>query len=175
MKTFFRKANVIAIAFVAVLITAGCSPQNNTQTSGVDNTTDQSDEPESADDKAHAKDEAPSSRYMGGPTELVTAPSGAIVNKDVLDQLPKTGWTNGPEIENPVEGIHVLGGYLISRALWLRLRKGSLSSTPAIPRKTVRSFLRPFAHSARSRLRRSSMVTRITVSERASWPRETKT
>jgi len=61
--------------------------------------------------------DTPSSRYMGGPAELVTAPNGAIVNKDVLDTLPKTSWTNGPEIENPVEGVHVLGGYLISACI----------------------------------------------------------
>ena len=59
----------------------------------------------------------PSSRYMGGPAELVTAPNGAIVNKEVLEELPKTGWTNGPEIENPVKGVYVLGGYLISACI----------------------------------------------------------
>jgi linear primary-alkylsulfatase len=64
-----------------------------------------------------AEDHAPSSRYMGGPAELVTAPNGAIVNKEVLEQLPKTGWTSGPEIENPVEGVYVLGGYLISACI----------------------------------------------------------
>ncbi len=55
---------------------------------------------------------APSSRYMGGPTELVTAPNGAIVNKELLETLPKVSWPDGPEIENPVEGVYVLGGYL---------------------------------------------------------------
>lgn len=60
---------------------------------------------------------SPSSRYMGAPAELVTAPNGAIVNKDVLEQLPKTAWTSGPEIENPVEGVYVLGGYLISACI----------------------------------------------------------
>ena len=51
---------------------------------------------------------APSSRYMGGPAELVTAPNGAIVNREVLEELPKVGWTEGPEIEKPVEGVYVL-------------------------------------------------------------------
>lgn len=60
---------------------------------------------------------APSSRYMGGPAQLVTAPNGAIVNKDVLEQVPKIGWTSGPEIEHPADGIHVLGGYLISACI----------------------------------------------------------
>lgn len=50
-----------------------------------------------------AQSESPSSRYMGGPAELVTAPNSAIINKEVLEELPKTAWTDGPEIENPVE------------------------------------------------------------------------
>jgi len=66
---------------------------------------------------AQAETKAPSSRYMGGPAELVTAPNGAIVNKDVLEELSKTAWTSGPEIENPAEGVYVLGGYLISACI----------------------------------------------------------
>ena len=58
-----------------------------------------------------AGQEPPSSRYMGGPAELVTAPNGAIVNKEVLEQLPKTIWTSGPEIEMPVERVvKLIGG-----------------------------------------------------------------
>jgi len=45
---------------------------------------------------AFAENSTPSSRYMGGPAELVTAPNGAIVNKEVLEELPKTAWTEGP-------------------------------------------------------------------------------
>ncbi len=67
---------------------------------------------------------APSSRYMGGPAELVTAPNGAIVNKEVLKQLPKTAWTDGPEIENPVKGVYVLGGYLISACIVVEADEG---------------------------------------------------
>ena len=63
------------------------------------------------------RSDAPSSRYMGGPAELVTAPNGAIVNKEVLEQLPKAGWTSGPEINNPAKGVYVLGGYLISACI----------------------------------------------------------
>jgi len=65
-----------------------------------------------------------SSRYMGGPAELVTAPNGAIINKEVLERLPQTGWTNGPEIENPVEGVYVLGGYLISACVVVEAEDG---------------------------------------------------
>jgi alkyl sulfatase BDS1-like metallo-beta-lactamase superfamily hydrolase len=73
-----------------------------------------------AQDSVHA----PSSRYMGGQAELVTAPNGAIVNKEVLEQLAKTAWTNGPEIENPVEGVYVLGGYLISACIVVEAEEG---------------------------------------------------
>ena len=66
---------------------------------------------------ADHNDHTPSSRYMGGPAELATAPNGAIVNKEVLEFLPQTGWTVGPEIENPAEGVYVLGGYLISACI----------------------------------------------------------
>jgi len=68
--------------------------------------------------------DAPSSRYMGGPAELTTAPNGAVVNKEVLEELPKTGWTNGPEIENPVDGVYVLGGYLISACIVVEAEDG---------------------------------------------------
>ena len=68
--------------------------------------------------------EPPSSRYMGGPSELVTAPNGAIVNKEVLEELPKTIWTSGPEIEKPVKGVYVLGGYLISACIIVEAEDG---------------------------------------------------
>jgi linear primary-alkylsulfatase len=68
--------------------------------------------------------ESPSSRYMGAPAELVTAPNGAIVNREVLEQLPKTAWTSGPEIENPAEGVYVLGGYLISACIVVEAEDG---------------------------------------------------
>jgi len=67
---------------------------------------------------------APSSRYMGAPAELVEAPNGAIVNREVLEMLPKTAWTSGPEIENPAEGVHVLGGYLISACIVVEAEGG---------------------------------------------------
>jgi len=61
---------------------------------------------------------------MGGPAKLVKAPNGAIVNKEVLEELHKTAWTNGPEIENPVEGVYVLGGYLISACIVVEAEDG---------------------------------------------------
>ena len=73
---------------------------------------------------AHSENDVPSSRYMGGPAELVTAPNGAIVNKEVLEELPKTAWTEGPEIENPAEGVCVLSGYLISACIVVEADEG---------------------------------------------------
>ena len=66
----------------------------------------------------------PSSRYMGGPVELGTAPNGAIVNEEVLERLPEAAWTEGPEIEEPVPGVHVLGGYLISACIVVETDQG---------------------------------------------------
>lgn len=73
---------------------------------------------------AQAETTVPSSRYMGAPAELVTAPNFAIINKEVIKLLPKTAWTSGPEIENPVEGVYVLGGYLISACIVVEAEDG---------------------------------------------------
>ncbi len=48
--------------------------------------------------------------YMGAPVTLVEAPNGAIANKKILDNVDKVGWLK-PTIEQPVEGVWVLGGY----------------------------------------------------------------
>ena len=73
---------------------------------------------------AQAEENIPSSRYMGGTADLVTAPNGAIINKEIMEQLPKSGWTSGPEIENPVKGVYVLGGYLISACIVVEAEDG---------------------------------------------------
>jgi alkyl sulfatase BDS1-like metallo-beta-lactamase superfamily hydrolase len=51
-----------------------------------------------------------SNPYMGAPVTLVKAPNGAIANKRILDGIEKVAWTK-PTIEQPAEGIWVLGGY----------------------------------------------------------------
>lgn len=48
--------------------------------------------------------------YMGAPVTRLTAPNGAITNKRLLDGINEVAWTE-PTIEQPVEGIWVLGGY----------------------------------------------------------------
>ncbi len=53
------------------------------------------------------------SPYMGAPVTLVEAPNGAIANKRILDVVDIVGWTK-PDIEQPVEGVWVLGGYGIA-------------------------------------------------------------
>lgn len=54
--------------------------------------------------------QAESNLYMGAPVTLVEAPNGAIVNKKILDGVDKVAWLK-PTIEQPVEGVWVLGGY----------------------------------------------------------------
>ncbi len=76
------------------------------------------------DNAAQTKSPTPSSRYMGTPAKLVKAPNGAIVNQEVIEQLPKVAWTKGPEIENPVKGVYVLGGYLISACIVVEAEDG---------------------------------------------------
>jgi len=48
--------------------------------------------------------------YMGAPVTLVEAPNGAIVNKKLLDGISKVAWLE-PTIQEPAEGVWVLGGY----------------------------------------------------------------
>ena len=50
------------------------------------------------------------SLYMGAPVTLAEAPNGAIANKRILDGGEKVGWFK-PTIEQPVEGVWVLGGF----------------------------------------------------------------
>jgi hypothetical protein len=50
-----------------------------------------------------------SNLYMGAPVTLVEAPNCAIANKRILDVSDKVGWLK-PTIEQPVEGVWVLGG-----------------------------------------------------------------
>ena len=93
---------------------------------------------------AHAEQSevAPSSIYMGAPAELVTAPNGAIVNKRVLEELPRTVWTDGPEIENPVEGVYVLGGYLISACIVVEADDGLIVFDTGDTRKDGEKLLK---------------------------------
>ncbi len=50
------------------------------------------------------------SLYMGAPVTLAEAPNGAIANKKILDGADKVAWLK-PTIEQPAEGVWVLGGY----------------------------------------------------------------
>ncbi len=50
------------------------------------------------------------SLYMGAPVTLVEFPNGAIGNKKLLDGADKVAWLK-PTIEQPVDGVWVLGGY----------------------------------------------------------------
>jgi hypothetical protein len=109
-----------------------------------------------------AEDHVPSSRYMGGPAELVSAPNGAIVNKEVLEQLPKTGWTSGPEIENPVEGVYVLGGYLISACIVVEADEGLIVFDTGDTKEDGEKLLRRYALSVRNPLKPLSTVIPIT-------------
>jgi len=51
--------------------------------------------------------------YMGAPVTLVKAPNGAIANKKLLDGIEKVAYLK-PTIEQPAEGIWVIGGYAVA-------------------------------------------------------------
>ena len=55
-------------------------------------------------------DPAGSNPYMGAPTELATAPNGAIGNKRIIDSAEKIAFLK-PTVENPAPGIYVFGGF----------------------------------------------------------------
>jgi len=80
----------LILLFLLTLMVLGCSPSEP--------------EPEGA-----ARAEEPSV-YMGAPVTLGEAPNGAIANKKILDGVPKVAWLE-PTIEQPTDGVWVLGGY----------------------------------------------------------------
>jgi len=56
---------------------------------------------------------APSSRYMGGPAELVTAPNGAIVNAEALQASSRILYLE-PTTEKVADGVWCIGGYSLA-------------------------------------------------------------
>ena len=88
--------------------------------------------------------------YMGAPVTLSKAPNGAIANKKVLDGIEKVAWLR-PTIENPAEGVWVLGGYGTAPMTIIDTDEGPSPSIPETASTMARSCLRLFVHSARSR------------------------
>jgi alkyl sulfatase BDS1-like metallo-beta-lactamase superfamily hydrolase len=84
------KQNYLILLFLLSLMVLGCSPSEP--------------EPEGV-----VRAEEPS-LYMGAPVTLVEFPNGAIGNKKLLDGADKVAWFK-PTIEQPVDGVWVLGGY----------------------------------------------------------------
>jgi len=80
----------LILLFLLSLMVLGCSPSEP--------------EPEGV-----VRAEEPS-LYMGAPVTLVEFPNGAIGNKKLLDGADKVAWLK-PTIEQPADGVWVLGGY----------------------------------------------------------------
>jgi len=80
----------LILLFLLSLMVLGCSPSEP--------------EPEGV-----VRAEEPS-LYMGAPVTLVEFPNGAIGNKKLLDGADKVAWFK-PTIEQPVDGVWVLGGF----------------------------------------------------------------
>ena len=60
-----------------------------------------------------AESSTTSSRYMGGPVELVTAQNGAQVNAEVLEVSPKITYLE-PTTEKVTDGVWCIGGYSLA-------------------------------------------------------------
>ncbi len=97
---------------------------------------------------------AEKSLYMGAPVTLVEAPNGAIANKRILDGGEKVGW-HKPTIEQPVEGVWVLGGYGLAPMSIIDTDEGLIVFDTGDTKHDGELFLEAI-RSARSRLKRSS-------------------
>lgn len=62
-------------------------------------------------------------RYMGAPVGMTKAPNGAITDKVLLSRIGDFNWIK-PTIENPAEGIYVLGGYSLAPMAFIDTEDG---------------------------------------------------
>ena len=85
------KKILLAIALTSIALTACSGEDSKSYTAEKGNTTNP---------------------YMGAEVTLGEADNGAIVNQEVLDNAPKVTYL-GPEIEQPAEGIYVIGGHAL--------------------------------------------------------------
>jgi len=65
-------------------------------------------------------------RYMGAPVTMTKAQNGAITNKELLSRIGDFNWVE-PTIENPVEGIYVLGGYSLAPMAFIETEDGLIA------------------------------------------------
>ena len=65
-------------------------------------------------------------RYMGAPVTRVKAPNGAVTNEELLSRIGDFNWLK-PTIENPVEGIYVLGGYSVAPMAFIETDDGLIA------------------------------------------------
>jgi len=65
-------------------------------------------------------------RYMGAPVAMTKAPNGAITDQELLSRLGDFNWIK-PTIENPVEGIYVLGGYSLAPMALIETEDGLIA------------------------------------------------
>lgn len=67
--------------------------------------------------------ESETSRYMGGPAKLVTAPNGAITNAEALEKLPKIMYLE-PTTQKVAEGVWCIGGYSVANTSVIEAEDG---------------------------------------------------
>ena len=66
---------------------------------------------------------AETSRYMGGPAKLVTAPNGAITSAEALEKLPKIMYLE-PTTEKVAEGVWCIGGFSVANTSVIEAEDG---------------------------------------------------
>ena len=64
-----------------------------------------------------------SSRYMGGPAKLVTAPNGAITNAEAPKKLPEIMYLE-PTTQEVAEGVWCIGGYSVANTSVIEAQDG---------------------------------------------------
>jgi alkyl sulfatase BDS1-like metallo-beta-lactamase superfamily hydrolase len=72
---------------------------------------------------AEKEGHVPSSRYMGGPAELVTAPNGAITTAETLKKLPAIMYLE-PTTQEVAEGVWCIGGYSVANTSVIEAEDG---------------------------------------------------
>jgi len=65
-------------------------------------------------------------RYMGAPVTMAKAPNGAVTNEELLSRIGDFNWIK-PTIENPAEGIYVLGGYSLAPMAFIETDEGLIA------------------------------------------------
>jgi len=112
------RRNFLATAASAGGVAVLWFPTLSSATAATTGNTDVTEEIASEEEMAFGKN-----RYMGAPVGMTKAPNGAITDKELLSRIGDFNWIK-PTIENPAEGIYVLGGYSLAPMAFIDTEDG---------------------------------------------------